>query len=65
MLEQSSKLYRGGDEMGMSDAQFKAYLLEQLENWQYVYDLANANSDKEVQAEAEKQINKINTALTF
>ena len=65
MSEQSSKLYRGGDEMGMSDAQFKAYLLEQLENWQYVYGLAEANQDKEVQAEAQKQINKINTALKF
>ncbi len=65
MSEQSSKLTRGGDEMGMSDAQFKAYLLEQLENWQHVYDLAVANNDKEVQAEAEKQITKINTALKF
>lgn len=65
MSEQSSKLYRGGDEMGMSDAQFKTYLLEQLENWQHVYDLAAKNNDKEVQAEAEKQINKINTALKF
>lgn len=65
MPEQSSNLMRGGDDMGMSDAQFKAYLLEQLENWQHVYDLATANNDKEVQAEAEKQIAKINTALKF
>lgn len=65
MSEQSSKTMHGGDEMGMSDAQFKAYLLEQLENWQHVYDLAAANKDVEVQAEAEKQIAKINTALKF
>lgn len=65
MSEQSSKLIRGGEEMGMSDAQFKTYLLEQLENWQHVYDLATANNDTEVQAEAEKQITKINTALKF
>lgn len=65
MSEQSSKLMRGGEEMGMSDAQFKAYLLEQLENWQYVCELAAANNDKEVQAVAEKQIAKINTALKF
>ena len=65
MSEQSSKLSRGGDEMGMSDAQFKTHLLEDLENWQRIYDLAVANNDKEVQAEAEKQINKINTALKF
>ena len=65
MSEQSSKLMRGGEEMGMSDAQFKTYLLEQLENWQYVCELATANNDKEVQAVAEKQIAKINTALKF
>lgn len=65
MPEQSSKLICGGEEMGMSDAQFKTYLLEQLENWQHVYDLAAVNNDTEVQTEAEKQITKINTALKF
>ena len=65
MSEQSSKLSRGGDEMGMTDAQFKTHLLEDLDNWQRIHALATANNDKEVQAEAEKQINKINTALKF
>lgn len=65
MSEQSSNLMREGEETGMSDAQFKTYLLEQLENWQHVYELAAANNDKEVQIEAEKQIAKINTALKF
>ena len=65
MSEQSSNLTCGGDEMGMSDAQFKTYLLEQLENWKRVYDMSTANNDKEVQAGAEKQIAKINTALKF
>ena len=51
--------------MGMTDAQFKSYLLEQLENWQQVLELAIANNDKDVQAKAEKQIDKINTALKF
>lgn len=51
--------------MGMSDAQFKAYLLEQLENWQYVRDLAIAKDDTEILTEAEKQIEKLNTALKF
>ena len=65
MSEQSSRLKSGGDEMGMSDAQFKTYLLEQLENWQHVLELAVKNNDKEVQTEAEKQINKLSTALKF
>lgn len=65
MSEQSSKLMYGGEEMGMTDAQFKTHLLDQLENWKRVRDLAIANDDKEVLAEVEKQIEKINTALKF
>ena len=65
MSEQSSKLLHGGDEVGMTDAQFKTHLLDQLECWQRVYDLAVASKNADIQAEAEKQINKINTALKF
>ena len=65
MSEQSSKLTCGGDEMGMTDPQFKTYLLEPLENWRHVYDLAVEAGNKEIVAEAEKQITKISTALKF
>ena len=65
MSEQSSRFAKGEDEMGMSDAQFKAYLLEQLDNWQRVMILLKNNDYDDVQIEAEKQIEKINTALKF
>ena len=45
--------------------QFKTYLLDQLENWQRVHDLAVVSKSADIQAEAEKQINKFNMALTF
>lgn len=64
-MEQGSRSEQGGNEMGMSDAQFKTYLLEQLENWQRVRQLAADNHDNAVVAEADKQIEKINTALKF
>lgn len=48
---------------GMTDMQFKAYLLDQLENWQRIADLAYAGRVKDFQAEAEKQIKKITMAL--
>ena len=50
---------------GMTDMQFKTYLLDQLENWQRVHDLAVVSKSADIQAEAEKQINKFNMALTF
>lgn len=49
--------------MGMTDMQFKTYLMEQLENWQRVLDLAIKHGDKEIQEEAERQIAKINNGL--
>lgn len=47
----------------MTDMQFKAYLLDQLENWQRIVDLATAANAKEIQAEAEKQVKKITSAV--
>lgn len=55
----------GEDSMGMSDMQFKSYLLEQLENWQEVLELAKEANDTKVQEKAERQIAKLNQALKF
>ena len=63
MLEQSSRFDKGGDEMGMSDAQFKAYLLEQLDKWESVLEMAIKAGTADIQHKAEKEIEKINTAL--
>lgn len=61
-------LLRGGvgmEEMGMTDNQYKGMLLEDLENWEEVLELAKKANDKEVVVKAEKQIEKINNKLKF
>ena len=59
----------GGEEEGMTDMQFKTYLLEQLQHWERVCEMAKAADDKAsveaILAEAEKQVEKLKTALTF
>ena len=53
------------DEIGMTDLQFKTYLLEQLENWEDVYATAVRHGDEEIQKVTKKQIDKITCALRF
>ena len=57
-----SHLLDGGDSVGMTDNQYKGMLLDQLEDWQEILDLAIA---AEIQKKAEKQIAKINEKLKF
>lgn len=52
-----SHLLDGGDSVGM--------LLDQLEDWQEILDLAIAAGNTEIQKKAEKQIAKINEKLKF
>lgn len=53
------------DSVGMTDAQYKGLLLDQLEDWQEVLDLAVEAGNTDIQAKAEKQIAKINEKLKF
>jgi len=53
------------EEMGMTNEQYKGILLDELEDWQEVLELAEKNNDKEVIKKAKKQINKINEKLKF
>lgn len=53
------------DFVGMTDAQYKSLLLDQLEDWQEVLDLAVEAGNTDIQAKAEKQIAKINEKLKF
>lgn len=48
---------------GMTDMQFKALLLDELENWQRVKKLAEQENAAETAAMAQTQINKINEKL--
>lgn len=53
------------DAMGMTDNQYKGMLLDQLEDWQEVLDLAIKAGNTEIQEKVEKQIRKINEKLKF
>lgn len=61
-------LLRGGvgmEEMGMTDNQYKGMLLEDLENWEEVLELAKKENNQSIIKKAEKQIEKINNKLKF
>ena len=58
-------LLNGGEEMGMTNEQYKGMLLDELEDWEEVLELAKASNDTKVQKKAEKQIAKINEKLKF
>lgn len=60
-----SRLLDGGDSVGMTDNQYKGMLLDQLEDWQEILDLAVEAKNTEIQKKAEKQIAKINEKLKF
>lgn len=60
-----SYLLDGGDSVGMTDNQYKGMLLDQLEDWRRILDLAIKAGNTEIQTEVEKQIAKINEKLKF
>lgn len=51
--------------MGMTNEQYKGMLLDELEDWQEVLELAREANDEKVIRKAEKQIAKINEKLKF
>jgi len=53
------------EEMGMTNEQYKGILLDELEDWQEVLELAEKSKDEEVIKKAQKQIHKINEKLKF
>lgn len=61
----NSRLPNGGEEMGMTDNQYKGMLLDQLEDWQEILDMVGKAEDAEIQEKIEKQIAKINEKLKF
>ena len=61
----NSRLLEGGGSGGMTDNQYKGMLLDQLEDWQEILDLAIEAANTEIQKKAEKQIAKINEKLKF
>lgn len=61
----NSRLPDGGESVGMTDNQYKGMLLDQLEVWERILDMAKTAGNTNIQGEAEKQIAKINTKLKF
>ena len=51
--------------MGMTNEQYKGILLDELEDWQEVLELAEEAGNEKVIKKAEKQIRKINEKLKF
>lgn len=53
------------NDMGMTNEQYKGMLLDELEDWQEVLEIAKSTNDAKVIEKAEKQIKKINEKLKF
>ncbi len=53
------------DDMGMTNEQYKGMLLDELEDWQEVLELAKEEQNEKIIRKAEKQIAKINEKLKF
>ncbi len=53
------------EEMGMTNEQYKGILLDELEDWQEVLELADKSNNDKVIIKAKKQIEKINKKLCF
>ena len=54
-----------GDTMGMTNEQYKGFLLDELEDWEEVLEYAREANDEKVIRKAEKQIAKINEKMKF
>ena len=53
------------EEMGMTNEQYKGMLLDELEDWQEVLEIAKETDNEKIIKKAEKQIQKINEKLKF
>lgn len=53
------------DDMGMTNEQYKGMLLDELEDWQEILELAQEENNEKIIKKATKQINKINEKLKF
>ncbi len=53
------------EEIGMTNEQYKGMLLDELEDWQEVLEIAKETDNQKIIKKAEKQILKINEKLKF
>ena len=62
---EESCLLNGGHYVGMTDNQYKGMLLDQLQNWRKILDMAIAAGNTDIQKEVEMQIAVIKEKLKF
>lgn len=60
-----SCLLNGGEEMGMTDNQYKGFLLNQLKSWKRILALAIESGNTKIQEETEIEIETLNDMLKF
>lgn len=65
MSRRENDLLNGGDSVGMTDSQYKGMLLDQLEDWQEVLEMAEEDGNADIQKKARKQVDKIRAKLEF
>lgn len=63
MSDRKNSKYSDDDSTGMTDLQYKGMLLDQLNSWQDVLDLAIKAGDDKIQQVIQKNIDIINKKL--
>lgn len=56
---------KGEEIMGMTDNQYKGFLLNELENWEELFEIAQEEGAQNSAKKAERQIEKIKKMLEF
>lgn len=56
---------KGEEIMGMTDNQYKGFLLNELENWEEALEIAQEEGAQNTAKKAERQIDKIKKMLEF
>lgn len=60
-----SYLLDGGEEMGMTNEQYKGMLLDEKEDWEEIVELVEKNDTADILKKAKKQLAKIDEKLKF
>lgn len=61
----NSAFLNGGEEMGMTNEQYKGMLLDQMKSWKEILELAKEAGNAVIQKKAEIEIETIHEKLNF
>jgi hypothetical protein len=65
MSERREEEMKGEESMGMTDNQYKGFLLNELEDWEEVLEIAREEGAQNTAKKVERQIEKIKKMLEF